>query len=195
MRARDRLLSSVPTASCQTNPSSPGTSVGTTDTWDTSMVDGYTLPYTVKVTGDCPHGPPNAEIDCSGLTFSACPTDDDLSTNGSYPNLGDVSLLLQHPGGGGTAGCFSPCAKLTDTSWQSAGTTYGETDPQAEMYCCPTPPITPSACMSGPAASTKYVQTIHSKCANTYAYAYDDAVGSWTCQAGTKYEVTFYCPQ
>jgi hypothetical protein len=188
-------LPSVPTANCQTNPSAPGQPLSTTDNWDTSMVDGYTLPYTVKVTGDCPNGPPGGMLDCSGLTFGACPTSDDLSTDGTYPSLSSVSLLLQNPDGSGNAGCYSPCAKLTDAQWASGGTIYTPSDPHASMYCCPTPPVSSSACRAGPGAATAYVKTIHDKCPNTYAYAYDDGVGLWTCPAGAKYEVTFYCPQ
>jgi hypothetical protein len=197
-------LPSVPTSQCQLNPSSPGggTPLGTQDNWDTSMVDGFTLPYRVDVKGTCSGGPPGNVIDCSGLKASLCPTQEDLSTNGQFPALSSVDLRLMLPNSdGGVAGCFSPCAKLTDEQWQSApnppfsGTTYNPGDPQAQMYCCPTPPISSGQCRAGPGASSDYVEVIHKYCPNTYAYAYDDGNGLYGCEAGAQYEVTFYCPQ
>ena len=208
-------LPSVPSASCQTNPSGSGV-LGRNDWWNTSMVDGYTLPVHVRVIGNCPVGPqPDGPggaaggiVDCSSLRFSDCPRSENLSTNGQYPSLSSVDLLLKYPNADGspstvTAGCFSPSAKLTSAQWQSlprppfTGTTYNPTDPQAVWYACPSPPITPEQCMAGPASRTTYTNMIHSHCNNTYAYAYDDVAGLLSCPAATnlRYEVTFYCPQ
>ena len=208
-------LSGVPSSSCQPNPSGSGV-LGRNDWWNTSMVDGYTLPVQVRVFGNCPvgpqpdgpGGPAGGLVDCSSLRFSDCPRSENLSTNGKYPGLSSVDLLLKRPNPDGspstlTAGCFSPSAKLTSGQWQSiprppfTGTTYSPTDPQAEWYACPTPPITPDMCMAGPASRTTYTNMIHSHCNNTYAYAYDDVAGLLSCPAATnlRYEVTFYCPQ
>jgi hypothetical protein len=208
-------LPGVPTSSCQTNPSGSGV-LSRNDWWNTSMVDGYTLPVRVRVLGNCPvgpqpdgpGGPAGGIVDCSSLRFADCPRSENLSTNGQYPGLSSVDLLLKRPNPDGspsslTAGCFSPSAKLTSGQWQSmprppfTGTTYNPTDPQAQWYACPTPPITPDMCMAGPASRTTYTNMIHAHCNNTYAYAYDDVAGLLSCPAATslKYEVTFYCPQ
>jgi len=204
-------LATVPTSQCQINPSASGQPLPQTDGWDTSMVDGYTLPYRVVVTpvnGNCSAGPKNNVIDCSGLRLDRCPAHENLSTNGQYPSLASENLLLQYPQQNASstavfapAGCYSPCSKLTSGQWQSipnppfTGTTYSPAAAQAQDYCCPTPPISSGACSSGPVASTSYVKLIHTRCPQAYAYAYDDANGNFTCPAGTKYEVTFYCPE
>ncbi len=199
---------------CLTNPSGGG-ALGPLDWWDASFVDGFTVPIKVVVNGSCPAGPqsngpggpPGGIFDCSALTLNNCPTDENLSTNGAYPALANENLVMYYPNTNGTptstkAGCYSPAGKLTFAQWQSiptppfTGTTYAPTDPQAQMYACPTPPITSAQCSAGPAATTKYTQMIHSTC-NAYAYAYDDTVGLSTCPAATglQYVVTFYCPQ
>lgn len=217
-------LSSISPGSCQANPSD-GRPLGRLDWWNTSMVDGYTLPMRVRVVGNCPAGPqPDSPggpiggvVDCSGLRLADCPRSEDLSTNGQFSQspgspagttLQSQDLLLRRPNPDGTyssviAGCMSPSAKLTSGQWQSipqppfTGTTYAPTDMQAQWYACPSPPISPEQCMAGPAAVTAYATMIHSRCNNTYAYAYDDVAGLLTCPAATdlRYEVTFYCPQ
>jgi hypothetical protein len=208
-------LPGVTSSACQPNPSGSGV-LGRNDWWNTSMVDGYTLPVRVRVSGSCPVGPqPDSPggpmggvVDCSSLRFSDCPRGENLSTDGKFPGLSNLDLLLKHPNPDGslstqTAGCFSPSAKLTSGQWQSIphppfnGTTYAPTDPQAEWYACPSPPITPAQCVAGPASRTTYTSMIHSRCNNTYAYAYDDVAGLLACPAATnlKYEVTFFCPQ
>lgn len=184
---------------CQNNPSGSGP-LSTQDYWDTSMVDGYTLPYRVQVTGNCPTGPTNGVIDCSKLTLDLCPTNIDLSTNGQFPSLSNESLVLDYPNTNTVVGCYSPCSKLTMGNWQSIpdppfnGTTYNPSDAQAEYYCCPTPPISVDQCRGGPGGSNAYVNLIHDYCPQTYAYAYDDTTGNWQCPAGVQYEVIFYCP-
>jgi hypothetical protein len=201
-------VSSMPLSQCQVNPSSnPPTPLPRADFWDASMVDGYTLPVKVIVHGSCPPGNPGGPaggvVDCSTLHFSDCPQHENLSTNGQFPNLGNESLLRLHPTTAETVGCYSPSSKLTMGQWQSVpnppftGTTFSPTDPQAQMYACPTPPITPGVCRAGPAATTNYTNLIHAKCNNTYAYAYDDTNGLSSCPAttSTSYEVTFFCPQ
>lgn len=65
------------TKSCAINPSSPTAErVGPIDWWDVSQVDGWTLPYKVKVLGDCPASP--QVIDCSTLALESCPDKEDL---------------------------------------------------------------------------------------------------------------------
>ncbi|UUX48697.1 thaumatin family protein [Nisaea acidiphila] len=192
---------------CLINPSS-GTPLPSSDGWDTSMVDGYTLPYKVEVKGSCPGGPKNNTIDCSKLSFASCPTDEDLSTDGTYPALKNENLVLNFPTatGGKTnvqTGCYSPCSKLTIGNWQNipnppftnGPVTYQPSDPQADYYCCGGD-IGPEACRNGPVVKTSYVELIHKFCPQTYAYAYDDGTGNFSCPATaeTIYEVTFFCP-
>ena len=65
------------TKSCAINPSSPKAEpIGPTDWWDVSQVDGWTLPYKVKVLGDCSASA--MVIDCSGLSLDSCPEQEDL---------------------------------------------------------------------------------------------------------------------
>lgn len=186
----------VPSGACLINPSSPTHApLPNTDGWDTSLVDGFTLPYRVRVFGNCGRGPTNNEIDCSSLPLSLCPTNENLSSNGSFPGLASVDLHLYTPMDAGhrVSGCYSDCSRLTMSQWGGMG--YAPSDLHALPYCCPTPPVTPMACSSGPVAQTDYTRTIHHYCPQVYAYAYDDGTGNWTCDAGTKYEVTFYCPR
>ncbi|MEM7587738.1 MAG: thaumatin family protein, partial [Acidobacteriota bacterium] len=187
-------LPSVTPADCQKNPSGPG-NLTTDDNWDTSMVDGYTLPYKVEVKGSCSTGPENGVIDCTNLEWSDCPTDEDLSNNGTYPSLADEDLVLTEPDTSTTAGCYSPCSKLTMNNWGNSPI-WTPDDSQAAPYCCAGSYGTSSACNAGPAPNTQYVKTIHNDCPQTYGFAYDDGVGLWKCEAGKAlYEVTFYCPQ
>lgn len=192
-------LPSVPKANCQNNPSAnPAAPLPQFDGWDTSMVDGFTLPYRVDVKGNCPGGPQGNAIDCSTISFSDCPTSEDLSTNGQFPALKGQDLSFDYPKTTKTAGCYSPCSKLTIGQWQSipnppfSGKTYAPSDPQALMYCCPGDMV--DACRQGPIVNTGYVKLIHDKCKQTYAYSYDDLTGNFSCPAGTQYEVTFFCP-
>jgi len=183
------------TTQCLNNPSGPG-KLGPNDYWDTSMVDGYTLPYTVQVVGSCPAGPTNNFIDCSGLQIANCPVNIDLrSPNGTEASLASVNLVLYHPITNNTVGCYSPCAKLTDAQWAPAGwTVYSPSAGEAEWFCCPTPPISSPECRSGPGGNNQYVSLIHTNCPQTYAYGYDDNVGNWNCPATVTYNVVFYCP-
>jgi hypothetical protein len=188
-------LPSVDPASCQNNPSaSPPAPLPSSDSWDTSMVDGFTLPYRVRVLDECSGGPMGGEIDCSTLPMSACPTSVDLSSGGMFPEYASLSLVATNPSDAMPGGCFSDCGRMTYSQW---GTTPGllPSDPAAQAYCCPTPPVSPETCRTGPVASSEYVNLVHRTCPQVYAYSYDDGTGLWGCPAGTRYEVTFYCPE
>jgi len=197
----------VADGSCVQNPSAPGQPLGRGDWWNASMVDGYTVPVKVQVIGNCPvgpqpgpvfgpGGPPGGVIDCSTLSVFDCPANENLSTDGQFPQLSNVNLLAVSPTTGEVAGCYSPSAKLTFSHWAAGFPTYPPDAPQARMYACPTPPISPEQCSAGPADRTAYRNMIHSHCA-TYAYPYDDGFGLASCPAATnlRYEVTFYCPE
>ncbi|MFZ6178522.1 thaumatin family protein [Nannocystis pusilla] len=179
---------------CQDNPSAPGMKLPASDGWDTSMVDGFTVPYEVELLDDCPGGPQGGAIDCSELRLSDCPTAEDISTNQQFPALSAVDLRADHPTTQEPGGCYSPCGKLTYANWGNAPV-YAPADAEAEYYCCPTPPIDVEACRQGPVVDTQFVGLIHDKCKQVYSYAYDDGIGNWSCPAGTRYRVTFYCPQ
>jgi hypothetical protein len=187
-------LPSVPVARCRVNPSSPTHApLPRVDGWDTSMVDGFTLPFRVRVVGNCPGGPLHNEIDCHTISMGACPATENLSTNGAFPTLASVNMLVTNPQNSTHAGCYSDCGRLTFSQWN--GMSYAPGSPQAQMYCCPTPPISPSACRAGPVASTGYTTLVHQNCRGVYAYGYDDGSGLFSCPAGVRYEVTFYGPR
>jgi hypothetical protein len=177
---------------CASTPQ--GNKIDQTTWWNASAVDGYTLPYTITTSGGdgrkaC------SPVDCSGLTVAGCPTDDNLSTGGKYPQFAKQSEVVK----GASpmwAGCFSTCSKLTYPTYGGDGVQPPQ-DPKAQMYCCPTPPITPPVCSAGPVVKTKYVQAVHAMCKNTvYGYAYDDTVGLRTCSSDTTFTMTFgpNCP-
>ena len=157
---------------------------------DVSLVDGWTLPFRLSISGDC-SGPNDAhptEIDCSGLTFEKCPTDEVLGQQ-------KYDMQAHYRGYGSVAGCYSPCLKLTDPKWNnSASKGRSRTDTVASPYCCPTPPVSPKACRDGPVATTKYVEAVHRYCPGVYAYCYDDAMGLLQCSADSYYQLEFFCP-
>ena len=191
---------------CQSTPQG-GTLFNASDYWDTSLVDGWTLPFKVRVLDECEGGPPGGSIDCSALSLSNCPESENLSNAGmDFPSLRNVSLSLAHPITGRKVGCKSPCSYLAKPQWAFNSTSYPETSDQAKWFCCPTPPIDPADCRGlgnsfpgnyGPVKHTSYVSTVHKYCPHVYAYSYDEiaAAGAlWKCPPGVRYEVTFMCP-
>lgn len=179
---------------CQVNPSSPTMApLPATDSWDTSLVDGFTVPFKVEVIGACPGGPIANKIDCSTLPLSMCPATENLSTGGMFPALGAVNMTVTNPGPMMPAGCYSDCAALTFSQW--GGMSFSPGSAEAQVYCCPTPPVSPSTCRMGFVTDTGYTDLVHATCPQVYAYAYDDGTGLFNCPAGVRYEVTFYAPQ
>ena len=77
------------------------------------QVDGWTLPYKVEVSGDCPQSP--SVIDCPTLDPSQCPDKEDLR-----PAHGEEDLQL-HALHNKTqvVGCYSPCGTLSFGQWGS----------------------------------------------------------------------------
>ena len=172
---------------CASTPQ--GNKIDMTTWWNASAVDGYTLPYTITATGGdgrkaC------SNVDCSGLTAAGCPTDDDLSTSGKYPQYKSQNENVK--GSSPTwAGCFSTCSKLTYPTYGGDGVQPPQ-DPKAQMYCCPTPPVSSPQCVAGPVPKTKFVAAVHAMCKNTvYGYAYDDTVGLRQCSSNTVFTMTF----
>lgn len=154
------------------------------DWWDTSAVDGFTLPYKVEISSHCKtNGYSGSDIDCSRLTLNQCP---------SSGSSGD--LRLRSPRTGAIVGCYSPCSLLTDSNWNNPKGGHSPTDGVANPYCCPTPPVSSAQCRAGPAASSEYANLIHSHCPGVYSYAYDDAIGLQVCPPETTYKWTLFCP-
>jgi len=185
-------------------------------TWfDTSQVDGWTIPYKLTPVGDtsgCDCNGPNCGfkgVDASTLDLSKCPKGEDLTANGNFSSVitngQTVSLKsvdLRIINNGQVLGCMSPCKRL---NW---GTPYGLQQPEdsgATMWmCCPTPTpadcspsngcISPTTCRQGPIENTQFVAAVHSMAPGVYSYSYDDGVGLHACPAGvTKYTMEF-CP-
>lgn len=177
---------------CASTPQ--GHKIDMTTWWNASAVDGYTLPYTITISGGdgrqaC------TPVDCSGLTSAGCPIDDDLSTGGKYPQYkkSDEHVTCNV---GGWEGCYSTCGKLTYPTCGGDGV-QPPADPKAQMYCCPTPPISSAQCSAGPVVKTKYVEAVHKMCKGTvYGYAYDDGVGLRNCSSDVSLTMTFgpNCP-
>jgi hypothetical protein len=174
---------------------------GTFDTggWDyvdMSLVDGWTLPFRLDITGGECHGQKGASkslhIDCSDLNFHHhCPSEEYITTAGL-----SVDLRAVHPRTKQVVGCYSPCAKLTFNNWgnnASKGRSFA--DKEVSPYCCPTPPETPETCRRGPITATSFLKSVHARCPGVYGYAYDDGVGLLQCTTTSVYEVTFFCPE
>jgi len=153
------------------------------DWWDTSGVDGYTLPYKLTLESGCPNG---HSLDCSTLSLDDCPKDEVL--NGEPKDL-----TLKYHGSEEKVGCYSPCGKLTYSNWGNRPW-YAPQAYEAREYCCPTPPESPESCRAGPIEKTQFVKLFRKKCQGVYSYAYDDAVGLQTCPVGTTYNWTIFCP-
>ncbi len=177
---------------CASTPQ--GKKIDQTTWWNASAVDGYTLPYTIVPSGGdgrqaC------SKVDCAGLTAAGCPTNDDLSTGGKFPQFASQNENVK----GSTAafaGCFSTCMKLGYPTY-GGDNVQPPSDPRAQMYCCPTPPVSAAQCSAGPVVKTKFVAAVHTMCNNTvYGYAYDDTIGLRTCSSDTEFTMTFgpNCP-
>jgi len=177
------------------NPNANNTSTSarvsqTTTYFDTSAVNGFTLPFTVQMSGSSSGACDVQLIDATQLNVANCPISNiglETSTDLTWYNNAETIGL----------GCFSPCTYLTYPQPYGLGlplSNSSTTSPQAQ-YCCPTPPFTSSSCRAGPVSSTAYTNYIHTATgSNVYAFSYDDAHGLHTCpSSNVKYTVT-YCP-
>jgi hypothetical protein len=161
--------------------------------WNSSAVDGYTFPYTIAVTND---GGTCLPVDCSALSMSECPVNENLSTNGKFPQYSSLSLIVEASDAGPVGGCFSPCTKLNYPTYGGENG-LNPASQSEQMYCCPTPPISSPQCNAGPVVGTKYVAEVHKLCKKTaYAFAYDDGLGGRVCPGNTKITLTIgpNCP-
>jgi len=175
------------------NPMTPGgVEMQGCDYVDISLVDGFTLPVLLQIKGgecqDSNDGKRVETINCTELSLEDCPAQQYLPP----ANL-TVSLRASNPEMDVVAGCYSPCLRLLDDKWINEDPRRAEDDAVAP-YCCPTPPITPAACRTGPVVQTDYLRLIHEKCPGAYGYAYDDSMGLLRCSSASRYVVTYYCP-
>jgi len=185
-------------------------------TWfDTSQVDGWTIPYKLTPVGDtsgcdCIGSSCGFKgVDASTLDVAKCPSGEDLSAGGSFSSvqtngktvpLNSVDLRIIKDGE--ILGCMSPCKRL---NWGFPfGLQQDESSGSALWMCCPTPTpqncnpangcVTPQQCRSGPIENTQFVAAVHNMAPGVYSYSYDDGVGLHACPAGvTKYTMEF-CP-
>jgi len=196
----------------------PGSSCNSQNptTWfDTSQVDGWTIPYKLTPVGDtsgcdCVGSQCGFKgVDASTLDLAKCPRGEDLTAGGlqSTANvMGQTASLssvdLRIIKNNQVLGCMSPCKKL---NWGAPfGLQQNEGQGAAMWMCCPTPTpdncspsngcITPQACRAGPIENTQFVAAVHDMAPGVYSYSYDDGVGLHACPAGvTKYTMEF-CP-
>lgn len=172
---------------CTPNPSAPWERLSGDTYWNTSAVDGYTFPFTASVVGNSLPAEICAPVDCSNLTMTQCPSSENLSVGvggAVSPLYSSVDLHLRNQGGA-LMGCYAPCTAMTYPTY--GGLRLSNVGTEAAMYCCPTPPIGPSECSSGPVEATQYVARVRSMCGGTvYTYAYDDGNGLRQCSGATK---------
>lgn len=174
----------------QPRPTEPRGSAATF--YNLSLVDGYTLPFTVTPVGPGAGQGACSASDCSTLTLDACPIQED--------HVGDLRLA--------DIACLSPCKKWNYPAPYGLGRSESE-DPGLHL-CCPTPIdpgtgqctaangcMTPDACRAASdplsVVHTDYVALIHGRCPTAYSYSYDDAAGLHACPAAAGFEVVF-CP-
>jgi hypothetical protein len=144
--------------------------------YDVSLVDGYSIAATIvpsREGGDC------VRTNCN-LHFDQCPTNEDYG-------IGDLRVYRHGQG----VACLSPCKKWNYPPPYGFG--RDEMIPPGVDMCCPTPPIWPEQCRTGPVVNTQYVHLVHRNCPSAYSYAYDDDAGLHYCQGGVNFAVTF-CP-
>ena len=179
----------------------PGCDVKSAKTfYDTSQVDGYTYPFKIKAKGSVPN---NAclNVNCAASSVSTCPTDEDLSSDGAFPEYAHEDLRYKSIKTGEFVGCMSPCEKMT-AGTVDGGYAFRASDPQAILYCCPSFNDKPAktkkvrdACLAGPVPDTEYVNNVHTYCGSrAYAWAYDDVNGNHACQGITTL-VMKLCPK
>eukprot|EP01062_Namystynia_karyoxenos_P070055 TRINITY_DN65432_c0_g1_i1.p1 TRINITY_DN65432_c0_g1~~TRINITY_DN65432_c0_g1_i1.p1 ORF type:complete len:554 (+),score=65.71 TRINITY_DN65432_c0_g1_i1:90-1751(+) len=168
------------------------------DYFDVSLVDGFTLPYSLEFEGGC--RPENrlhkhvTEWEAKDLDFETmCPHTESLDRGSP------VDLRVYHPGSNKVVGCSSPCSRLTIPNWQTRPFHFANAAPEAVYYCCPAGSLgpgqeTPRKCEAGPVSSTDFVRNVHCYAPDVYAYSYDDANANFRCPPDTIYTMTFYCP-
>ena len=111
----------------QINPTSPCMTH-----YDSSQVDGYTLPFNIDAYGNGANIGTCVSTKCSVLDFDKCPQHENISSQ--YNNT-DLRVYSQRDPNM-VVGCMSPCKKLNYPSPWGYGLSE-ECDPTLHM-CCPT---------------------------------------------------------
>lgn len=171
------------------NESQTDTTALTVTWYNGSLVDGFSTPF--RITPFLPEGVEYADCvgDICNVQPEDCPSNEDLSQDGKFPELANVDLRIKNTTGK-VVGCMSPCKFLNyPPPW---GLGIPESDERVRLFCCPEG-VEPEECRGGPIERTKYVQYIHDQCRNSYSYSYDDSVGLHTCPSQTKMLLEF-CP-
>lgn len=174
------------------------------DIIDVGLQDGFTVPFRLKIRGDCRRSLTGAAasrgagrnvkestVDCSGLSLQHCPEAEALlARGGGGPSM---DLRLRDGFDSSIVGCYSPCSKLQKVAWDTSERTLSDGHEVADLvdsYCCPDA----ESCWKGRAASTTYAQNVHEMCPGIDAYKHDAGISTGTCPAGTQYEMVFLCP-
>ncbi|XP_028777162.1 thaumatin-like protein 1b [Neltuma alba] len=140
---------------------------GGQDFYDVSNVDGFNLPISVAPqggTGDC------KESSCKANINAACPSD--LKIQKEELSFYPIEL-----------GCLVTGSYESVIACKSACVAYNKS-----VYCCTGEYSSSSTCKP-----TTYSQFFSSQCPQAYSYAYDDLKGTFTCNGGPNYAITF-CP-
>lgn len=154
---------------------------GDGDAYDMSLVDGWNLPFKLKMVGCQTTNPlslpKSSEIDCSTLTMADCPTSE---------ILGGVPYNLSQPASG-QRGCMAPC-------FQQQFSQVSATSAKAEQYCCQNSYASPK-CRNGDILRTQWFKRMRAKCRRAYLYPLDDPEGNQGCASPHRsYHLTFFCP-
>ncbi len=173
---------------------------------DLSLVDGYnfnirlspTAPvictYTVppensNVLGAGTYGPgsPLAQLNLGSLK-SNCSQSSQFPPGAQGANAWNLSVKSKT---GAFAGCMSPCSYATKT--------FGASSSAANTFCCTGAYATPSSCGVGSPPTTQaapnstYVTNLVPPVSqNAYRFAYDDAIGDFSCPAETSFKAEVY---
>lgn len=156
---------------------------GTTlDYFDVSLVDGFSVPFRLKLSGDVRGSslPKDQEIDCSSLSPNDCPMETTLDFEGGGLDLKYYGNYDQQKN---PLACFSPCKKLnysTGAIGQGLGLPeHGNT--KTFSMCCPGPDATKGQSCND-AAGKQFCPFHENQCLPVDKKGYDDLVAQgMTC--------------
>jgi hypothetical protein len=179
------------------------------DSFNTSAVDGMTLPYTLEY-----YDATNKEtrvISCSMPDF-ACPgaepvKDSCMTQSADCKVTSEISLKYENKDGE-YLGCKSPCTHMVKGGYNSKPSHQGKDGlfPGPKMYCCPGDKVSSKECNTGPVNLSEYCKAIHRRCitvkspnpsdvgkAAVYCQAFDDEKGliGIPCGQDNRIKVTF----
>lgn len=171
-----------------------------------NQIDGYTLPFNVEVSGLGAGMNSCRSTECSRLSLSKCPKNENLSGHNKYPTFKNINLqVYSKENSKNIVGCMSPCNKL---NYDYPYNHHKELN--THMCCsidldriknntctwenqCSTPEMCNNKNDPLSIIHTKYVKKMHRMCPDAYSYPYDNVNGLHTCTTKTKFNVIF-CP-